>query len=163
MPWDIQKNNYPSKCNHSLFIHFFQFDFGYTTYLRIYLLLFGNLYFQGWGERTLEASIWSQRTRTLRKSKRRRSRERTSPISTAPPMLPNLNSPAPSIHPQQSQLPAPAAKSLQQPLKAISFCPHQAVDRRHSKGEGKTWEGIPRKPGLGSSSSVRPLVGRRHG
>jgi hypothetical protein len=29
---DIQKNNYPSNCNRSLFIYFFQFDFGCTTY-----------------------------------------------------------------------------------------------------------------------------------
>ena len=128
---------------------------------RLYLLLFGNLFFQGWDERTRGASTWSQRTRTLRKSKRRRSRERTSPISTVQPMLPNPSCPAPSIHPQQSQLPAPAAKSLRQLLKAISFCPHQAVGLRHSKGEGKTFEGIPRKPGLGSSSSGPPLVGRR--
>jgi hypothetical protein len=32
MPWDIQKNNYPSNCNRSLFIYFFQFDFGCTSY-----------------------------------------------------------------------------------------------------------------------------------
>ncbi len=33
MPWDIQKNNYPSNCNRSLFIYFFQLDFGCTTYI----------------------------------------------------------------------------------------------------------------------------------
>jgi hypothetical protein len=32
MPSDIQKNNNPSNCNRSLFIYFFQFDFGCTTY-----------------------------------------------------------------------------------------------------------------------------------
>ncbi len=32
MPWDIQKNKYPSNCNRSLFIYFFQFDFGCTSY-----------------------------------------------------------------------------------------------------------------------------------
>ncbi len=28
------KNNYPSNCNHSLFIYFFQFDLGCTSYLQ---------------------------------------------------------------------------------------------------------------------------------
>ncbi len=34
MPSDIQKNNYPSNCNRSLFIYSFQFDFGCTTYVQ---------------------------------------------------------------------------------------------------------------------------------
>jgi hypothetical protein len=28
-----ENNNYPSNCNRSLFVHFFQFDFGCTTYV----------------------------------------------------------------------------------------------------------------------------------
>ncbi len=34
MPWDIQKNNYASNSNRSLFIYFFQFDLGCTSYLQ---------------------------------------------------------------------------------------------------------------------------------
>jgi hypothetical protein len=42
MPWDIQKNNYPSNCNRSHLIYFFQCDLGCTSYL-----LLGNLLFVG--------------------------------------------------------------------------------------------------------------------
>ncbi len=40
MPWDIQKNNYPSNYNRSLFIYFFQFDFGCTSYIYV-AMVFG--------------------------------------------------------------------------------------------------------------------------
>ncbi len=46
MPWDIQENNYPPKCNRFLFLHFFQFDFGCTTYA-----IFGH--------KTSMARIWT--------------------------------------------------------------------------------------------------------
>ncbi len=33
------KNNYPSNCNRSFFIYFFQFDFGCTTYIKLFLCM----------------------------------------------------------------------------------------------------------------------------
>ncbi len=42
MPWDIQKNNYPSNSNRSRFIYFFQFDLGCTLYICFHGEFFGK-------------------------------------------------------------------------------------------------------------------------